>query len=266
MSRDLRGRQRSCVWRRARTDVACLPGGSLDISIDAGGGPPVVLLPRLRHAAGHVQGTGRPAGGALVSRRSGRTCSHGSGRWRYHTVVDAFTTALDDLRIERATLLGHSFGGGIELGFAARSPDRVTELVFSDTLADAREWGLSREALRHPSGILRLATPAATTAFALSWATHPRQLVDAAWWAFRSNREGERDAVAGAGIRAHVLWANRDSILDRADGIRFAEELHATFTVGSRADGGPIDHDWMFQQPELFYAHLEKLPLVALSP
>ena len=237
---------------------------SLDISIDAGGGPPVVLL----HGFAMRPATYRGLVDLLAAR-----CRvivpdlfAWRGRWRYHTVVDAFTTALDGLRIERATLLGHSFGGGIELGFAARSPDRVTELVFSDTLADAREWGLSREALRHPSGILRLATPAATTAFALSWATHPRQLVDAAWWAFRSNREGERDAVAGAGIRAHVLWANRDSILDRADGIRFAEELHATFTVGSRADGGPIDHDWMFQQPELFYAHLEKLPLVALSP
>jgi pimeloyl-ACP methyl ester carboxylesterase len=237
---------------------------SLDIPIDAGAGPAVVLL----HGFAMRPATYRGLVDLLAAR-----CRvivpdlfAWRGRWRYQAVVDAFTTALDGLRIERATLLGHSFGGGIELGFAARSPDRVTELVFSDTLADAREWGLSREALRHPSGILRLATPAATTAFALGWATHPRQLVDAAWWAFRSNREGEREAVADAGIRAHVLWANRDSILDRADGIRFAEELHATFTVGSRADGGPIDHDWMFQQPELFYAHLEKLPLVALSP
>jgi pimeloyl-ACP methyl ester carboxylesterase len=236
----------------------------LEVPIDVGDGPTVVLL----HGFAMRPATYRGLVDLLASR-----CRvivpdlfAWRGQWRYESVVDAFAAALDRLGIENATLVGHSFGGGIELGFAARQPDRVTELVFSDTLADAREWGLSREALRHPTGILRLATPAATTAFAHSWATHPRQLVDAAWWAFRSRRDGERDAVAAAGIRAHVLWANRDSILDRADGIRFAGELHATFTVGSRADGRPIDHDWMFQQPTLFYAHLEKLHLVALSP
>ena len=58
---------------------------------------------------------------------------------------------------------------------------------------------------------------------------------------------------------------NRDSILARSDGERFARELHASFTVASAPDGRPIDHDWMFQQPELFFSHLEKLKLNALT-
>jgi hypothetical protein len=62
-----------------------------------------------------------------------------------------------------------------------------------------------------------------------------------------------------------VLWANRDSVLRRSDGERFARELNASFTVASAPDGRPIDHDWMFQEPDLFYAHLEDLKLSALT-
>src|SRR5580692_10529415 len=103
------------------------------------------------------------------------------GPWRYPLVLDAFTATLDRLGLETMTLIGHSFGGGIELGFASRFPSRVVELVFSDTLAVSRQWGLADEALRHPLRLLRLATPSAAAAFARSWVTHPRQLVDAGW-------------------------------------------------------------------------------------
>jgi hypothetical protein len=72
--------------------------------------------------------------------------------------------------------------------------------------------------------------------------------------------------VAQAGIPAYVLWANRDSILRRSDGERFAKELDAkSFTVASAPDGRAIDHDWMFQQPDLFFDHLDALGLQALS-
>ena len=77
---------------------------------------------------------------------------------------------------------------------------------------------------------------------------------------------GMVEAVADAGIRAHVLWANRDSILPRADGRRFAERLGATFTVAVAPDGRAVDHDWMFEDPDLFVAHLRKLGIAALEP
>ena len=187
------------------------------------------------------------------------------GPWRYASVLEAFTRTLDDLGLDRVTLIGHSFGGGIELGFAAASPERVVELVFSDTLAVSDEWGLADEALRHPLGLARLATWPAASAFATSWLRHPRQMVGAAIWGFLSRRDGDISTIAGAGVPAHVLWANRDSILPRADGRAFAERLGATFTVAARPGGGPIDHDWMFQDPELFVAHLECLGLSALG-
>jgi len=186
--------------------------------------------------------------------------------WRSADVVEALITTVDDMGLERVTLIGHSFGGGIELGFAAARPWQVADLVFSDTLAVSDEWGLADEALRHPLGLARLATWPATASFVQSWVRYPRQMVDAAWWGFRSRRDGDIADIAEAALPSHVLWANRDSILSRADGERFAELLGATFTVASAPDGKPIDHDWMFQDPELFVAHVERLGLWALAP
>jgi len=236
---------------------------TLDVPIDKGDGPPVVVL------HGYAM---RPATYAGLAELLAKRCRVVvpdlfalKGRWSYGEVLDAFTATLDALDIERITLIGHSFGGGIELGFAARFPDRVVELVFSDTLADSREWGLAKEALRHINRLVWLATPKAMSAFGRSWATHPRQLVDAALWAFTSDRGQDSVAVAGAGLVSHVLWANRDSILSRPDGIRFAEELGATFTVARSRNHRVVDHDWMFEQPELFVQHLEDLGLEAFT-
>jgi pimeloyl-ACP methyl ester carboxylesterase len=187
------------------------------------------------------------------------------GQWTYTKVFDAFTSTLDHLGLDRISMIGHSFGGGIELGFASRFPERVVELVFSDTLAVSREWRLAKEAMRHPDRLIRLATPKATSAFVRSWIEHPRQLVDAALWAFTSGRDSEATDVARAGVPAFVLWANRDSVLSRSDGMQFADELGAPFIVAAPSDQRAIDHDWMFQEPELFFAHLSALGLKALA-
>lgn len=236
----------------------------LEVPVDVGSGPAVVVL----HGYAMRPDTyGRLA--ALLAPRCRVVVPDlfgFRGPWRYPKVLDGFTATLDRLGLDEVTLIGHSFGGGIELGFASRQPGRVVEAVFSDTLAVSREWGLADEAMRHPLGLLGLATPVAAAAFARSWLTHPRQLVEAAWWGFTSDRDRVSDVCAQDGLLSHVLWANRDSILARRDGERFARELGATFTVASAPDGRPIDHDWMFQEPELFVSHLERLELNALAP
>lgn len=187
-------------------------------------------------------------------------------RWTFDHAVDCLELTLDELGMERVSLLGHSFGGGLELGLAARSPDRIAECVFSDTLGVSREFGLAREALSHPLADLRLATRRAVSAFFRSWVTHPVQLAAGALWAFTDDRSEEMEICAMAGIPCHVMWAERDTILNRRDGMEFARRLRATFTVAEGPPGyGPIDHDWMFDDPELFASHVEKLGLRALS-
>lgn len=187
------------------------------------------------------------------------------GHWSFDHALDCLELTLAELDAERVSLLGHSFGGGLELGLAERLPDRIAECVFSDTLGVHREMSLALEAV-HPIGIARMASVPAIRAFFGSFATHPVQLASAAWWAFRSNRESAIETIVAAGIPCHVLWAERDSILSRADGKDFADRLHASFTVVDPPPGyGPVDHDWMFDDPELFVQHLEQLDLEALA-
>jgi len=235
----------------------------LEVPLDLGSGAPIVLL----HGFGMTPRTYGPTARLLAeeARVVVPDLFAVSGPWRYEQVLESLVETLDSLELDRVSLVGHSFGGGLELGFAAAHPSRVVELVFSDTLAVSSEWGLADEALRHPLGLLHLATPRAATAFARSWLEHPRQMLGAAWWGFTSARGDDIGSIARAGLRAHVLWANRDSILSREDGEEFARGMAATFTVASAPDRRYIDHDWMFQQPELFVAHLRRLGLVALG-
>ena len=185
-----------------------------------------------------------------------------AGLWSYGHALDCLEATLDDLGLDRVSLLGHSFGGGLELGLAARRSHGVAECLFADTLGVQERFGLAQEALRHPLSLLALATPGAASAFFQSVLTHPVQLSAAALWGFLSDREPEMDEVVETGIPCHVLWANHDTLLSRSDGRDFARRLGATFTV---ADGPRVEHDWMFDNPELFVGHLDRLGLEVLS-
>jgi pimeloyl-ACP methyl ester carboxylesterase len=188
-------------------------------------------------------------------------------RWTFDHAIDCLELTLQELEIDEMTLLGHSFGGSLELGLAARCPDQTLECVFSDTICVAKQLQLAREALSHPLGDFRLATRAAVSSFVRSWVTHPVQLASAALWAFSEDRDREIEFCARATFPRHVLWAERDTILARRDGREFARRIDASFTVAQRPpDYGPIDHDWMFDDPELFVTYLERLGLSALSP
>ncbi|MGA2520704.1 MAG: alpha/beta hydrolase [Acidimicrobiales bacterium] len=234
----------------------------LEVPIDIGTGPPVVVF----HGFAMRPATYRALADELAPRCRVLIPDLFAvrGRWGYDRILRALTAALDQRGLERVTMVGHSFGGAIQLGFASSFPERTVELVFSDTLAVSREWRLADESLRHPLRLLRLATPKAASAFVRSWVEHPLQLADAAWWAFTEARDRIVHTVGDAGLPAHVLWANRDSVLSRSDGEAFAGALGASFTVAYGSGHTPIDHDWMFQQPALFVDYLERLGLHAL--
>jgi pimeloyl-ACP methyl ester carboxylesterase len=231
--------------------------------LEVGSGPPIVLL----HGYGMKPETYLPTGGLLADRARVVIPDLFSvpGRWTFDHALDCLELTLEEAGVDQASLLGHSFGGGLELGLVCRIPARVVECVFSDTLGMHREFSLALEAV-HPFGILRMATAPAVRSFSEQWLTHPIHLASAAMWAFRSDRRPEIDKCARFGLPCHVLWAASDTILSRKDGREFARRLHATFTVAKAPPGyGPIDHDWMFDDPELFVQHLDALGLRALS-
>ena len=74
-------------------------------------------------------------------------------------VLERFTATLDGLGLDKVTLSAIPSGAGSSSASPLGFPGRVVELVFSDTLAVSREWGLADEAMRHPLGLLGLATP-----------------------------------------------------------------------------------------------------------
>ncbi len=130
-------------------------------------------------------------------------------RWTFDHALDCIEATVDHLGLGRLSILGHSFGGGLELGLAARRPEQVIECVFADTLGVRERFGLAEERLS--SSVLAMATVPAATAFLESLLTHPRQLGMAALWGFVSDREPDIKRVVEAQIPCHVLWANHDT-------------------------------------------------------
>ena len=124
------------------------------------------------------------------------------GAWTFARALAGLEATLDFIGLEQVSLLGHSFGGGLELGFAAMWPRPTIECVFGDTLGVKERFGLAEEALHNPLGILEMATPPAASAFIQSVVTHPLQLAQAAMWGFECDREPDIERVRAAESRA----------------------------------------------------------------
>lgn len=60
-----------------------------------------------------------------------------------HAQADRVVALLDELRIERACLVGHGFGGGVAQSIAVREPARVSHLCLVDSIAFDR-WPIRR--------------------------------------------------------------------------------------------------------------------------
>ena len=222
-----------------------------------GEGPPLVLVP----------------GFALTPRTYARTVDRlaerarvvvpdwvaVAGRWEPYRVMAAILATLDEHGIERASWLGHSFGGGLSLGIAARHPERIHHLVLADSVGLSQRWELARKAIPGRY-IYRLATVSATTAFLHNAARRPTAVARAGWWAFRVLHDEEIREVADHPFPAHVLWAERDTLLERDEGRRFAERLGASFTLVREPEGaGTVDHDWLYRRPWLVPPALERI-------
>jgi 3-oxoadipate enol-lactonase len=107
---------------------------------DRGSGPPVVLL----HPFPFARRIWAGVGDALAARRRVITVdSRGfgesplAGAASIADLADDVASLLDELRIDRAAVLGMSMGGYGALAFAARHPARLAALVLCDTRADA---------------------------------------------------------------------------------------------------------------------------------
>ena len=187
------------------------------------------------------------------------------GWWTFDRAVDCLECTLDDAGIGRVSLIADSFGGALLLGFVARRPDRVVECVFGDTL------GVNREVAPGRRGSPPVRDPAHGDA---GGRVRVRAFVDDAAGVTRHRgtvrlrrrpRSRHRDRRQRGAAVPRAVGRHRHRLVARRRP-RFADRLHADFTVARRPPGyGPIDHDWMFDDPVLFADHLRELGLQALS-
>jgi pimeloyl-ACP methyl ester carboxylesterase len=233
------------------------------MTLDIGEGPPMLLL----HGFGLSPRLYRRSAEALADRGRVRVVVPSlydvEGPWSPESALVHLVATLDQLGLDRFTAVGHSFGGCFQVGLAAACPERLIELVFCDTLASTRQWRLARQALR-PANFLLLATAGSAIDFVHTWLTHPSQLVQAAWHGFAGDHRPQVEVIARSGIRSHVLWAERDTLLHREDGQEFASAIGASFDViAPRPGGKTVDHNWMYRCPQLFADRIEELNLLA---
>lgn len=243
------------VWRSA---------GRMPLrTLVTGDGPPVVLF------HGFAM---RPE---IYAATAARIAAHGRavvcpdlfslpGGWDAGSVADAVADTMGRMGLGRALMVAHSFGGGIQLDVAVDHPELVGTLVFADTLAVSREMRLAREAV-HPVTLFRLATGPALYSFGMTALTRPGCMARAAWWGFTSDRNGRAALIARRHTPCHVIWAERDTLLPRREGVEFARELGGEFHLLCSRDGrGPIDHDAMFRHPVQFVDMLVEIGVLGV--
>jgi pimeloyl-ACP methyl ester carboxylesterase len=119
------------------------PAGRLAVD-DGGRGPAVVFLHSLagngaQWAAqlAHVRAGRR--GIALDLRGHGRSEAPADGQVGIDVQVADVAALAEAMALERFALVGHSFGAGVALEYAAAHPERVTHLVLADPVGDGTQ-------------------------------------------------------------------------------------------------------------------------------
>jgi pimeloyl-ACP methyl ester carboxylesterase len=103
-----------------------------------------------------------------------------------YSVPDDVRLLLDHLRIERAHLMGHSFGGGVAIDFALVYPDRVASLVLVS--ANPSGFGLPEDERKAGMAIFA-AVKDGDEAIVDAWVAHPM-------WAVARERPALKDELA----------------------------------------------------------------------
>ena len=202
--------------------------------------------------------------------------------YSFENQVRTVLGVLDALEIERAHVVGHSYGGGVALWLANRHPERVRSLVLVGSTLPGTEYDSGR----------RLPSAGPLTPMAVRWMLRPaflRNALESSYYdpdkvddalvasykerlsvegvnrAFRgltaksSRPQGSLD-LARLTIPTLVVWGAEDPLLPADSGRRFAEAIpNGRFHMIPECGHTPME-----ETPEAFVAAVE--PFLAESP
>ena len=254
MDEDLRWRSTRVHGRVARYGVA-------------GAGDPVVFvhgwglshrsyraaLHTLVRAGARVYAPALPGFGRTAPLPRAELSMEGYARW-----LQAF---LDEVEVgEPATLIGHSFGGGVALKTAHDHPRTVSRLVLVNSIGGSAwktdktmrdrplwDWGLhlSTNALSF-HGLTRVVPVVAADAVSNA-VQHPHTLWEVGRLARDANLEAELAEVRRRRLPVFVLWGRNDRVIPLA-----SVEALVGSTEGTRVHTVSGDHGWLISDPSLF--------------
>jgi len=218
------------------------------VSEDVGAGPPLILLHGL---AGSARWWKRNLPALSRSFRviaidlPGFGASPRGHRLVLDEAAEQLAATMDRLRIERASVIGHSLGGLIAGGLAADHPQRVDRLI----LVDAGFLSLDRSAFRRvtgPAAALRWTAPSLLPVLVQdSLRSGPLRLADATIQLLGADWRVKLPRIQSPTL---VMWGEHDTICPLTIGRQIVASVPGSRLVV--VEGAA--HNPMWERPEVF--------------
>jgi pimeloyl-ACP methyl ester carboxylesterase len=220
--------------------------------VEAGEGPPLLLV----HGIGGDWQTWEPVLAPLAA--SHRVIAvdlpghggsaKGAGDYSLGGMANVLRDLMAALGLERATLIGHSLGGGIAMQFAYQYPERCERLVLVSSGGLGPDVGLILRAATLPGSelFLQLTAPAARSvigcASGVASFLRIKPAADAAFYgrAFAALAEPETRAAFLGTLRGVVNRSGQ--LVDARDRLYLAETMPTLIVWGERDAVIPVDH------------------------
>jgi pimeloyl-ACP methyl ester carboxylesterase len=220
--------------------------------VDAGEGPALLFV----HGIGGDWKTWEPVLAPLAARHRVLAVdlpghggsAKGAGDYSLGGMANVLRDLMGALELERATVAGHSLGGGIAMQFAYQYPERCERLVLVSSGGLGPDVGLLLRLATLPGSELFLALTAPAARSALGCASDVgRRLritpaADAAFYgrAFAALAEPETRAAFLGTLRGVV--STRGQLVDARDRLYLAETMPTLIVWGERDAVIPVDH------------------------
>lgn len=201
----------------------------------------------------------------------GRSAAPPAGDYSLGNFANWMRDLLDVLGVERVTVVGQSFGGGVAMQFAYQFPDRCERLVLADAGGLGREvnWALRLVTLPAVEYVLPVLFPG----FARRWGDSIARFADRlgirnvpvmeVWRSYRSLTEGEGRQAFVRTMRSVIEPGGQSvSALDR---LYLAEQTPTLIVWGEKDRVIPVAHAYEAQKA-LPHSRLEILPGVGHFP